>query len=203
MVEGSVRRSALAHRPDPVAAYGGALHIAARADRAYLHVRVHPDDAEALSAAARALGAALPREPNTMAPCAGGSAAWLGPGEWLIDTAASQANGMGDAFGEASARHWIVVTDLSHGRCGFEIGGARAIDLLRKGCTLDLHPRAFRPGQCARTLLAKANVLLWPVNAGATASFALIVDRSYADYLWCWLADAALEYAPEAPAPSP
>ena len=29
-----------------------------------------------------------------------------------------------------------------------------------KGCSLDLHPRSFRPGQCAQTLLARGGIIL-------------------------------------------
>jgi sarcosine oxidase subunit gamma len=70
--------------------------------------------------------------------------------------------------------------------------GAAARRLLTKGCTLDLHPGVFGPGQCAQTGLAKAGVLIRPLpdNSG----YDLIVRRSFADYLWQWLLRAGREY---------
>ena len=55
--------------------------------------------------------------------------------------------------------------------------------------SLDLHPRAFAPGRCARASLAKTVVLIHQTDDQPT--FDLYVDRSYAEYLWQWLEDAA------------
>ena len=60
--------------------------------------------------------------------------------------------------------------------------------MLAKGCTLDLHPREFGPGQCAQTGLGKAAVLLATSEPDA---WAIIIRRSFADYLCRWLANAA------------
>ena len=52
------------------------------------------------------------------------------------------------------------------------------------------HPRAFGPGRCAQTLLARANVLIWqtPTNH---ATRRLVRPASFAAYLAAWLTDAA------------
>jgi sarcosine oxidase subunit gamma len=203
MGEAITRRGALAHIAEPFIAHGQAgerLRISPQAARRYLHVRIRADDAAALPACESALGAVLPTQPNTMMPCGDGTLAWLGPGEWFVDVGTAQGETFASALDAASAHHLIAFVDLSDGRCGFEIGGMHAIDLLRKGCTLDLDPRRFARGQCARTSLAKANMLLWPVHLSPDPLYGLIVDRSYADYLWHWLADAALEYSEQPPA---
>ena len=72
-------------------------------------------------------------------------------------------------------------------RCASPAPDARKI--LAKGCTLDLHPREFGPGQCARSALARASVLL-VAEPGDTPQFTIIVARSFADYLFRWLANA-------------
>ena len=61
-----------------------------------------------------------------------------------------------------------------------------------KGCPLDLHPDVFRPGDCARTRLAKANVLLHALDDAPTFHFT--ATRSFAEYLWRWLDDAGQEF---------
>ena len=65
-------------------------------------------------------------------------------------------------------------------------------DLLAKGCPVDLHPSVFDVGQCAQSHLAKAPILLRQVDREPT--FEIIVRRSFADYFWTWLEDAAAEY---------
>jgi sarcosine oxidase subunit gamma len=84
------------------------------------------------------------------------------------------------------------VVDVSDSRAVITLSGPRALDVLAKGCPLDLHPRVFSPGRCAQSLLAKAHVLLHRVDDAPT--FEIYVHRSFADYLWTWLEDAAAEY---------
>ena len=82
---------------------------------------------------------------------------------------------------------------MSGGQAVVNITGAHSRDLLAKGCGLDLHPRAFGPGRCAKTILAKAGVIIRQVDD--SPSFDVIVRRSVADYLARWLEDAAQEDA--------
>ncbi|EWM17999.1 sarcosine oxidase, subunit gamma [Kutzneria sp. 744] len=52
-----------------------------------------------------------------------------------------------------------------------------------------MHPRAFGPGRCAQTMLARAAVVLHQVDAGPT--YRLLVRPSFAGYLTSWVRDAA------------
>jgi sarcosine oxidase subunit gamma len=90
------------------------------------------------------------------------------------------------------------VVDVSAARTTLELAGPRARDVLEHGCALDLHPRAFGPGQCAQTLLAKANVVLHQVDDAPT--YRLLVRPSFARYLVAWLLDAMTESTAGAPA---
>jgi sarcosine oxidase, subunit gamma len=76
------------------------------------------------------------------------------------------------------------------------VAGPSARDVLAKGTPLDLHPRAFPPGRCAGTLLAKASVLIHLLDDDAErgASFDVYVARSFAHYVWTWLEDGGREY---------
>ena len=126
-------------------------------------------------ASAPALG--LPLEPNRVQAAGGRSALWLGPDEWLV---------VGDEPFELPAGAGSVV-DLSANRVVLELRGPDARDVLAAGCALDLHPRAFGPGRCAQTLLARANVILEQTAADA---FRVYVRPSFAGYLRDWLNDA-------------
>jgi sarcosine oxidase subunit gamma len=78
------------------------------------------------------------------------------------------------------------VVDVSANRTVVELAGDGRFDLLAQGCALDLHPRAWRPGRCAQTLLARVPVLLQE-REGATRVF---VRASFAAHLAGWLHDA-------------
>ena len=96
----------------------------------------------------------------------------------------------------ALAQMHVAITDVSGGQTALHLRGRHVRDVLAKGCPIDLHPRAFRIGQCAQSHLGKAPVLIAQVEE--QPYFELIVRRSFADYLWTWLESAAEEYGFEA-----
>jgi sarcosine oxidase subunit gamma len=53
------------------------------------------------------------------------------------------------------------LVDVSHRQTGLELSGPEADAILAVGCPLDLHPRAFPIGMCARTVFAKCEIVLW------------------------------------------
>jgi sarcosine oxidase, subunit gamma len=118
----------------------------------------------------------------------------LGPDEWLI---LGPEGTQGDIERElraaiAAGGGWGAVTDVSAQRTTFELTHERARDVLAKGCALDLHPRAFGPGRCAQTDLARANVVLHQVDE--RPAYEVLVAGSLAAYVAAWLADAMEEY---------
>ena len=114
------------------------------------------------------------------------------PDEWLVVTPPDAQTSLADSLEAALDGVHCSVTDVTGGQTGITLGGPNAREVLSKGCPLDLHPLVFRPGDCAQTLLAKANVTLRCVDD--SPSWELIVRRSFADYAALWLQDAALEY---------
>lgn len=81
---------------------------------------------------------------------------------------------------------------MSAQRTTIDIAGPYARDVLAHGCSLDLHPRAFGPGRCANTQLAKAQTVLQQLDQ--TPTFRVHVRASFAEYLGRWLLDACTEY---------
>lgn len=151
-------------------------------------VRLNPADAEALRAAEAALAGRLPLIPGKSSRAADGVVLWLGPDQWLAVTTPARAASLTQALTGADAS----VVDVSDLRAAFELAGPHAADVLRKGCAIDLHPRAFAAGDCALTSLARVRVALRA--ADDRPAYAIFVERSYAPYLWDWLADAMLEF---------
>lgn len=169
-------------------ARNASVAISVRTGRGFLNLRLDPDRGQALEAAERILGQAVPLAANTFT-AGEHKVYWLGPDEWLIATGAERVSDLGGELAEALAGFHAAVNDVSSGNVELLVSGAGARTVLAKGCALDLHPREFAPGQCAQTGLGRAAVLL--AAAGDPANYAIVVRRSFSDYLCRWLANAA------------
>lgn len=153
-----------------------------------LNLRVDPRDEPTLAAVQAALGIRPPVEPNTVATHGERRVLWLGPDEWLVVAPDGDRAGLADALRAAVDIEHGSVVDVSANRTTIAIAGAQAADLLAAGCAVDLHPRAFGPGRCAQTLLAKAAIIL--EQRDDTPRFEVLVRPSFAAYLASWLLDA-------------
>lgn len=199
-IAGTGQFSALAHLD--LAAYAQVdgdgrtgVQLSERAPGGRITLRGDPADRAFMAAVGQALDMVLPTDPNTSASAGQATALWLGPNEWLLTTDAGVATELLDRIHDALAGVAGAVVDVGNASTVIGLAGPRACDLLAKGCSLDLHPTAFAPGRVAQTLIAQADVILHRIDDGATeAAFDIHVRRSFAEYLWQWLADAALEY---------
>ena len=164
------------------------VDISVLSGRGFLNVRFDPRSEQAVKAASQTLGQPVPLASNSFAS-GEHRVYWLGPDEWLIETSADGASDLGNQLAEALAGFHAAINDVSGGHVALRVSGVDARTVLAKGCTLDLHPREFGTGQCARTGLAKANVLLGAADDAPT--YTIIVGRSFSDYLCRWLANSA------------
>lgn len=156
--------------------------------RGFLNVRLDPRDDQAVKAAGQILGQAMPLVANTYSS-GKHRVYWLGPDEWLIETDTGNATALSVELTEALADFNVAINDVSGGHVAQRLSGPESRTVLAKGCTIDLHPREFGPGQCARTALARATVLL---AAGSEPdSYTIIAARSFTHYLRHWLTHAA------------
>lgn len=158
----------------------------------HFSLRGKMDDPAFMNACSAVLGVALPSAPNTYREGEGVVVGWMGPTEWLVLVAADAQSRWLAALREALAGLHAGVVDLSGGQTLITLVGEHASDVLAKGSTLDLHPRAAGVGFCTRSLLASSAVFLRVVEADQ--HFEIVVRRSFADYLWQWLVDASQEY---------
>lgn len=140
-----------------------------------------------------ALGVALPAAPNTWLPAGAGRAIWLGPDEWLLTSPAERPEQLVDRIRAGMLPFGGAVVDVSAQRITLRLRGARARDILTKGCSIDLHPRSFGRGSSAQTTLGQAGVLLLALSDRGD-DYAVLVRSSFAGYLADWLEDAALEF---------
>jgi methylglutamate dehydrogenase subunit D len=113
------------------------------------------------------------------------------PGQWLAVAERKQARALPAMLGVA-LKGLATVVDLSDGKAVLRISGPRARDTLAKGCSLDLHPRVFKPGSVATTPVALIDCVIWQVDEAPT--YDLAVPTSYAESFWSWLTASAAEY---------
>jgi sarcosine oxidase subunit gamma len=104
------------------------------------------------------------------------AALWLGPDEWLLLADSVDA----DALEAALQGHPAALVDVSHRTLFFKLSGPLAARTLNCGCPLDLDMAAFPVGMCTRTVLEKAEIILWRTGA---QEFQIGVWRSFAAYV--------------------
>ena len=158
----------------------------------YLNIRGRSSDTAFLAALLKVLGCEPPIEANTMVESRDHRIYWLGPDEWLIITPTGKQLQLQAELRKALDGVFSSVVDNSSGLTLVEVLGDNAGPLLATDCPLDLHPREFKPGQCAQTRLAKSGMTIAPMRDGS--GFELIIRRSFANYLLLWLQDAALAF---------
>jgi sarcosine oxidase subunit gamma len=161
---------------------------------AQLDLRADPSDADLMARLSQVVGARPPTEPNTAIVSDDGArhVLWLGPDEWLVVAEPGTGPTLEGVIREAIGDGRGAVVDVSANRTTLSVSGPRARDLLAFGCSIDLHERRFKPGMCAQTLLARANVIIVPVGPAVEPAFRIFVRPSFAAYLAAWLMDAAV-----------
>jgi len=177
-------RSPLAHRLDDLASVGARTGGAVLVEHVPFLAQV---DVRLDAALAGRTPYPLPTTPNTAWEDGPRAALWLGPDEWLVLGPPGAGPAVVTELNAALEGLPRSVVDVSANRAALELSGPRVQEVLSKGCALDLHPRSWRPGMCAQTMLARAQVILHerPETTG------ILVRPSFADYLVDWLIDAS------------
>lgn len=120
--------------------------------------------------------------------------AGAGPGQWLAEMSVVPLEGIEHALRSSFGDHATIV-DQSHARIVLRLTGPRVRDVLAAGVPLDLHPRAFVPGDIAQTIVAHIGVQIWQLSAEPI--YELAVPRSLTGSFWSWLEHAALRHGLE------
>lgn len=126
------------------------------------------------------------------------SFAGIGVGQWF----AAAEPGEADFVPRLRARvaGLASVADQSDGRVVLRLRGDRIRDVLAKGVPVDLHPRRFKTGDVASTLVAHIGVQIEQLDEAPT--FQLMAFRSLAGSLWSWLTQSAAEFGYEIAPPA-
>ena len=173
----------------PAAAWMKALPPAVR-------LILHGESA-ARRAAAPVWGAAFAEQACRAVTYGSRATLWMGPDEYLLLGSSghdleSQAATTG-ALQSALADIPHALVDISHRQFALEVSGTHAAVILNGACPLDLDLGEFPVGMCTRTVLAKADIVLWRIRDDA---FHIEVWRSFGGYVTGLLREIAVEFYP-------
>jgi sarcosine oxidase subunit gamma len=143
--------------------------------------------AEAASRVGPAFGASPPLQPLRSLTEGPRSALWMGSDEWLLIAEDAPA-ALGATLEAALAPTPHALIDVSHRQSAIELSGRGAARLLNAGVPLDLDLPAFPVGMVVRTLLTKAEIVLW---RRAPEVFRIEFSRSFGPYVIAILTRAA------------
>ncbi len=136
---------------------------------------------EAAVAISKALGIECSVRPGICGSNEHTQVAWNSPNSWMVianDEESGRKPGelletLRLAIGDLAA-----VVDQSHGRCGLRLSGLRAREVMAKNTAIDLHPCAFKPGECASASVAHMSAMV--IQVDDTPTYDLFVARSLA-----------------------
>ncbi|MGP0061469.1 MAG: sarcosine oxidase subunit gamma [Beijerinckiaceae bacterium] len=157
-------------------------------DRGQANVLVGAGKRSAFAAAAMAAyGVTLADRPRAF-PGREVTFLWSGPDHWAVIAADPH------IAADLSLRlaRLAAVSDQSSSRAALRVSGPKVREMLAKGVLVDLHPRAFQPGDVAVTSIAHIGASLWQVDAAPT--YELSVFRSLAKSFWHWLVQSAAPF---------
>ncbi|MCC6469498.1 MAG: sarcosine oxidase subunit gamma [Alphaproteobacteria bacterium] len=173
----------------------GARQVTLRAyRRSLVQLQARKGRAADLATAVRqGLGLALP-PPGRAETSPTLAAIWIQPSAWLLCAPylaeGDLARSVRAAVGSAGA-----VVDQTHGKSVLRLSGPTARAVLETGCRIDLHPRAFAPGQAAATPVGHIDCILRQLDNAP--SYELIVASTLAEAFVDWLLHAAAAYGCE------
>ena len=134
----------------------------------------------------------FPALPNVFFDDAKVRVVWLGPDEWLLLTNWNEIDTLTADLTKALSKTYFALVDVSDNSTIIELKGKQSLEILMKGCSLDVHPKVFQPGCSVQTDLGLANIILLKIAEDPV--FQIVVRASFANYLWDWLLDAADEF---------
>lgn len=154
---------------------------------------VRAGQAEALAAKFRAdLRCDLPLEPRRV-ESADLTLVWAGPGRWLAMAPAGDSRSVAGLTSRVAGLASVI--DQGHALALLRLSGPRVRDALAKGFPVDLHPRAFGPGDVAITSVSHITAHIWQTRADPV--YEVAVARSLAPSFWHWLEASSTEYGLE------
>lgn len=151
-----------------------------------LVLRGDPANAALQKAVKAVFGASLP-ERLSSSESATARLLWLGPDEFWIWCDHAELFALEQAFLQHETGHCALVNN-SGGFTRIALKGADAQTVLMKSVPYPVYADAFPVGKVVGTVFAKTQAVLC---RRGEQHWEVVARRSYADYIWRWLVDAA------------
>lgn len=116
------------------------------------------------------------------------------PKEWLL---IGSPNDVAAVIGRTRLAEHASTVDLSHGRALLRITGIAAKATLEKLCSLDWSDHMTPDGAVTSSSVAKVGCDIIRHDHDGVPSYLLSFDRSFGQYLYDAIADAAAEFGPK------
>jgi sarcosine oxidase subunit gamma len=120
--------------------------------------------------------------------------AGTGPDQWIASAEGAEAAGFAARL-RGRIGLFAAVLDQSDARLVLRLSGPRVRDVLAKGVPVDLHPKAFKVGDVATTLVAYIGMQIDMLDDAP--NYQLTAPRSMAGSFWSWLTASAAEFGYE------
>ncbi len=156
-------------------------------------------ETELAAAISSSFGLSLPAPGGASTGRDGTAAIWIGPATWLILAPRTAPGTLAQRLA-AAVSDTGSVTDQTFGKALLRLSGAKARDVLAKGCRVDLNPRVFGPRRAAVTSIGHIGCVLAQVDEVPT--FDLVVPATLAASFVEWLEAAAAEFGLDIEAPT-
>jgi sarcosine oxidase, subunit gamma len=154
----------------------------------YISLRGSASDTQFLDAAKAALGQSLALEPCTFTQNGAAKVIWLSPDEWMISCPRDRHAALLASLNDATRGLHAQAADNSGGYTQILIKGRNAQDVLSHCTVYDVAHLA--EGRAVGTTFGKASCYVHRAGDG----YCLLIRRSFADYIWRYLARAAVPY---------
>ena len=152
-----------------------------------IDLRGDASDKTFVAAIKKSLGCALPITPRTATNSKGTNCLWLSPDQWLITCSADKTGNILVDLDKALSDVHSLAVDVSDMRSVISLKGDGVKEILMKGASVDLTLTECKAGYVRRLLFAEQAALIHVVSQNPDC-IDLYVFRSYADYVWKWLA---------------
>ena len=154
----------------------------------YIHLRSNAQNNHFLGAVKKATGIDLPTAACSLSNASSVTILNLSPDEWMLVCPREQRAPLQLALASALTGIPSQLLDHSGGYTSVLLQGKQATDALQHCTVYNLH--ALVQNKVVGTTFGKASVIIYRLDEG----FCLVLRRSFADYIWRYLARASQPY---------
>lgn len=115
---------------------------------------------------------------------------WLSPDEWWVLCPPDQTYALEVQLRERYSGHFALANNTG-GMTRIQLSGPQAVQVLKKSIPYDVHDDHFPVGKVVATVFGKTQAVVRRLGQN---DWEILARRSFADYIWRWVEDAASEY---------